>query len=63
MVSPRAALMKKFQGLEIMEWPFSNLPESKSGRWSEGLSLFHSVKRSLSPLQESSDGDNNDTQN
>jgi DNA ligase D-like protein (predicted ligase) len=33
----RATLMKKFHGLEIAECPFANLPESKSGRWSEGL--------------------------
>jgi bifunctional non-homologous end joining protein LigD len=33
----RATLMKRFQGLEIAECPFANLPESRSGRWSEGL--------------------------
>ena len=33
----RDALMRKFEGLEILECPFANLPEFKSGRWSEGL--------------------------
>jgi bifunctional non-homologous end joining protein LigD len=33
----RVALMKKFRGLEVRECPFANLPESKAGRWSEGL--------------------------
>jgi DNA ligase D-like protein (predicted ligase) len=33
----RATLMRKFQGLETGECPFANLPESKVGRWSEGL--------------------------
>jgi bifunctional non-homologous end joining protein LigD len=33
----RVALMKKFQGLEVRECPFANLPESRAGRWSEGL--------------------------
>ena len=33
----RVSLMKKFKELEIAECPFSNLPETKSGRWSEGL--------------------------
>jgi DNA ligase D-like protein (predicted ligase) len=33
----RVALIKKFRGLEINECPFMNLPESKAGRWSEGL--------------------------
>jgi ATP-dependent DNA ligase len=33
----RAALMKYFRGLEIEACPFENLPESKSGRWGEGL--------------------------
>lgn len=33
----RATLMKKFHGLEIAECPFADLPESRSGRWSEGL--------------------------
>jgi bifunctional non-homologous end joining protein LigD len=33
----RAALFKKFQGLEIDECPFTNLPEPKGGRWGQGL--------------------------
>jgi bifunctional non-homologous end joining protein LigD len=33
----RVALMKRFQGLEIKECPFVNLPESKEGRWGQGL--------------------------
>jgi DNA ligase D-like protein (predicted ligase) len=33
----RAQLFKKFQGLEIDECPFVNLPEAKSGRWGQGL--------------------------
>jgi bifunctional non-homologous end joining protein LigD len=33
----RIALMKRFQGLEIKECPFANLPESKEGRWVQGL--------------------------
>lgn len=35
--SLRATLMKRFQGLEIPECPFANLPEGKSGRWGQGL--------------------------
>jgi bifunctional non-homologous end joining protein LigD len=33
----RRALFEKFQGLEISECPFVNLPEAGSGRWGEGL--------------------------
>ena len=33
----RAQLFKKFNGLEISECPFANLPEAKSGRWGQGL--------------------------
>jgi bifunctional non-homologous end joining protein LigD len=33
----RAALFKKFKGLELDECPFVNLPEAKSGRWGYGL--------------------------
>jgi bifunctional non-homologous end joining protein LigD len=33
----RVALMKRFQGLEIKDCPFANLPESKEGRWGQGL--------------------------
>jgi ATP-dependent DNA ligase len=37
--SLRAALIKKFQSLEVSECPFANLPESRAGRWSEGLTV------------------------
>ncbi len=33
----RAALWKKFKGLETEKCPFANLPEKKSGRWGQGL--------------------------
>ena len=33
----RATLFKRLRALAIPECPFSNLPEEKSGRWSEGL--------------------------
>ena len=33
----RQQLFRKFQGLEIKECPFANLPEAKSGRWGQGL--------------------------
>jgi DNA ligase D-like protein (predicted ligase) len=33
----RAALFRKFKGLEIDQCPFANLPEAKSGRWGQGL--------------------------
>jgi len=33
----RETLMRRFQGLEISECPFANLPEAKTGRWGEGL--------------------------
>jgi bifunctional non-homologous end joining protein LigD len=33
----RAQLMKRFRGLEISVCPFVNLPETKSGRWGQGL--------------------------
>jgi ATP-dependent DNA ligase len=36
--SSRQALLKKFEGLEIAQCPFANLPEARSGRWGEGLS-------------------------
>jgi len=29
--------MRRFRGLEIVECPFANLPEARSGRWGEGL--------------------------
>jgi bifunctional non-homologous end joining protein LigD len=33
----RGQLYRRFQGLEIAECPFTNLPESRSGRWGVGL--------------------------
>ena len=33
----RAALFKKFEGLEISDCPFGNLPEPRGGRWGQGL--------------------------
>jgi DNA ligase D-like protein (predicted ligase) len=33
----RAALFRKFAGLEIAECPFANLPEPRGGRWGQGL--------------------------
>jgi hypothetical protein len=33
----RQQLHERFQGLEITECPFVNLPESHAGRWGEGL--------------------------
>jgi ATP-dependent DNA ligase len=33
----RAALFKKFEGLEIPDCPFVNLPEPRGGRWGQGL--------------------------
>jgi hypothetical protein len=33
----RAQLSKRFRGLEINDCPFANLPETKSGRWGQGL--------------------------
>lgn len=33
----RESLMRRFEGLETHVCPFSNLPESRSGRWGEGL--------------------------
>ena len=33
----REQLFRKFRGLEIPECPFVNLPETKSGRWGQGL--------------------------
>jgi ATP-dependent DNA ligase len=35
--SLRKGLMKRFDGLETSECPFTNLPESKGGRWGQGL--------------------------
>jgi bifunctional non-homologous end joining protein LigD len=33
----REQVFKRFQGLEIPECPFANLPESRTGRWGQGL--------------------------
>jgi bifunctional non-homologous end joining protein LigD len=33
----REALFKRFRGLARASCPFQNLPESKKGRWGEGL--------------------------
>ena len=33
----RAQLFRKFKALEIAACPFANLPETKSGRWGQGL--------------------------
>jgi bifunctional non-homologous end joining protein LigD len=33
----RAALMKRFKGLETKNCPFANLPEPRGGRWGQGL--------------------------
>jgi ATP-dependent DNA ligase len=33
----RAAVFRKFKGLETRKCPFANLPESSKGRWGEGL--------------------------
>jgi len=33
----RAQLYRRFQGLEIVECPFTNLPELRNGRWGVGL--------------------------
>jgi len=34
--APRAALFRKFTGLEIAECPFANLPQPRGGRWGQG---------------------------
>jgi bifunctional non-homologous end joining protein LigD len=36
-LASRDKLFKRFQGLEIAECPFANLPEAGSGRWGVGL--------------------------
>lgn len=33
----RSALMKRFQALKVVDCPFANLPEARSGRWGQGL--------------------------
>jgi DNA ligase D-like protein (predicted ligase) len=35
--SMRTSLMKRFRQLETRDCPFANLPESRSGRWGQGL--------------------------
>ena len=35
----REQLFERFRKLEIPECPFSNLPESRSGRWGQGLTV------------------------
>ena len=35
----RDQLFKRFRGLEIAECPFANLPEARSGRWGEALTV------------------------
>jgi DNA ligase D-like protein (predicted ligase) len=37
MPTSRRSLFEKFRGLEILECPFVNLPETNSGRWGQGL--------------------------
>jgi DNA ligase D-like protein (predicted ligase) len=39
----RAQLFKRFRPLEIAECPFANLPETKSGRWGQGLTAAKMV--------------------
>jgi ATP-dependent DNA ligase len=33
----RAQVFRRFNGLEVRECPFANLPEQKAGRWGAGL--------------------------
>ena len=37
LAASREALFKRFRGLERAGCPFQNLPESRKGRWGEGL--------------------------
>jgi DNA ligase D-like protein (predicted ligase) len=37
--SLRSELFKRFRGLQIDQCPFANLPESRSGRWGQGLTV------------------------
>ena len=47
----REQLFKRFRGLEIAECPFANLPETKSGRWGQGLTKAKMAEcRWLMPL-------------
>src|SRR4030095_3012476 len=41
----RAALFKKFAGLEIPDCPFANLPEPRGGRWGQGLTAAQKIGR------------------
>lgn len=47
----RAALFRRFSGLEISKCPFVNLPETRSGRWGQGLTSAKMLEcRWLKPL-------------
>jgi bifunctional non-homologous end joining protein LigD len=40
----RAAVFKRFQGLETKTCPFKNLPEARRGQWGEGLTAAEMEK-------------------
>jgi bifunctional non-homologous end joining protein LigD len=40
----RAAVFKRFNGLETKNCPFKNLPEGRHGQWGEGLTAAEMVK-------------------
>ena len=40
----RAAVFKRFQGLETKTCPFMNLPEARRGQWGEGLTAAEMEK-------------------
>jgi ATP-dependent DNA ligase len=40
----RAAVFKRFQGLETKTCPFENLPEARRGQWGEGLTAAEMEK-------------------
>ena len=47
----RQQLFRAFRGLEIPECPFANLPEARSGRWGQGLTLAKMAEcRWLTPV-------------
>jgi bifunctional non-homologous end joining protein LigD len=47
----RAQLWRRFRGLEVVECPFVNLPEERSGRWGQGLTADKMKEcRWLSPV-------------
>jgi DNA ligase D-like protein (predicted ligase) len=49
--SLREKIYNQFRGLEIADCPFANLPEARSGRWSEGLTADKMKKcRWLKPV-------------